>query len=193
MGFRSRERLDRRLSQLLVIDVQEKLLPAIPDRERLVAECVLLVRGAAVWGVPAVMTEQYPRGLGPTIPTLRELVPSVLEKMAMSAAECLNWPAAADSERPQVVVAGIESHVCVLQTVVDLMAGGYQVFVAVDAVASRFARDGEVALERMARAGATLTTAEAVLFEWAEAAGSAEFKQTSQLVKERSAAKLAGG
>lgn len=193
MGFRSRERLDRRLSQLLVIDVQEKLLPAIPERERLVAECLLLARGAAIWGVPVTVTEQYPRGLGPTTPVLRELVPSVLEKMAMSAAECLNWPAAAEVERPQVVVAGIEAHVCVLQTVLDLMAGGYQVFVAVDAVASRFARDGEVALERMARSGATLTTAEAVLFEWAEAAGSAQFKQTSQLVKERSAAKLAGG
>lgn len=190
MGFRSRERLDRRSCALLVIDLQEKLLPAIPDRESLLADVTLLVRGAAIWNVPATLTEQYPQGLGPTVTPLRELLPAPREKMTMSAAGCLDWPPAAESERPQVVLAGIEAHVCVLQTALDLLAAGYQVYVAVDAVSSRFPLDRGVALDRLARSGANLTTVESVLFEWAEAAGTPEFKQTSQLVKARSAEKL---
>jgi nicotinamidase-related amidase len=193
MGFRSRERLDRRVCAVLMIDLQEKLLPAIPNREDLLAECTLLVRGAAIWSVPVTVTEQYPQGLGPTVAALRELLPPPREKLTMSAAECLRWPPASESDRPQVVLAGIETHVCVLQTALDLLAGGYQVFVAVDAVGSRFALDRSVALDRLARSGVNLTTVEAVLFEWAEAAGSPEFKQTSQLVKARSAEKLGRG
>lgn len=188
-ALRSPELLHRASSRLLVVDVQEKLVVALNDasRERLIANCRFLVEGATLFGVPVVATEQYPKGLGSTVASLAELIAERPAKTQFSALECTGWGTAAASsdDRFQVVVAGMESHVCVLQTVLDLLAAGYQTFVVVDAIAGRRDLDHQVALERMANSGATLTTAEAVLFEWCESASAPEFKQLSALVKGR--------
>lgn len=177
--------LSRHSSRLLVVDVQARILPRIHDGEALVQTCRRLIQGAGILGVPVFATEQYPKGLGETVPALAELLPSRPEKLRFSSFECLNWGTAGEQadDRFQIVVTGIEAHVCVLQTVLDLLTAGYGVFVPADAVSSRRASDAQVALDRMASAGATIVTSESVLFEWCEEAGTPEFKQISQLVK----------
>ena len=190
-ALRSPELLHRASSRLLIVDVQEKLVVALSDvsRKQLIANCRFLAEGATLFGVPVVATEQYPKGLGSTVASLAELIAERPAKTQFSALECTGWGTAAASsdDRFQVVVAGMESHVCVLQTVLDLLAAGYQTFVVADAIAGRRDLDHQFALERMANSGATLTTAEAVLFEWCESAAAPEFKQLSALVKGRAA------
>lgn len=185
---RGTELLDRHRSTLVVIDVQEKLLPVMANGARLVEDIGVLIHGAAELAIPRVVTEQYPKGLGPTVPPLRSLLPPPLEKLRMSAGRALGWPSAAASERWQVVLCGLETHVCILQTALDLLSLGYQVFIPMDAVSCRNALDGEVALRRLGAAGVTITTIEGVLFEWLETAEAAEFKAISRLVKERGGA-----
>jgi nicotinamidase-related amidase len=185
-GPRSHELLDRTASKLLIVDVQEKLVPLIADAGRMIANSRRLIAGAKILGVPAFATEQYPKGLGPTVPALKALFDSIPDKLAFSCAEVLSWGTAAEQSdnRYQIVVAGIEAHVCVLQTVFDLLAAGFQVFVPADAVASRGELDWKLALDRMSSGGAVITTTESVLFEWCERSGTPEFKQISQLIKE---------
>lgn len=187
--LRSPELLHRTSCRLLVIDVQEKLVTALSEasRGRLISGCQFLVQGAQLLGVPVVATEQYPQGLGITVKSLADLIPERFAKKEFSAVPCLSWPTAATvmDDRFQIVIVGMETHVCVQQTVFDLLAQGYQVAVVADAVAARGEIDHQVALQRMANAGATVTTAEAVLFEWCETASASEFKQLSSLVKNR--------
>ena len=187
--LRSPELLSRATSRLLVVDVQEKLIPAIVRGEELIQNCVRLVQGAKILGIPAAATEQYPKGLGKTTGSLATLFESIPEKLRFSCAEVLDWGRssadATESDRFQIVVCGIEAHVCVLQTVLDLIAQGFQVFVPADAVASRRELDWKFALDRMAASGAVICTLESVLYEWCEVAGTPEFKQISQLVKAR--------
>lgn len=186
---RSPELLHRASSRLLIVDVQDKLIAAIPGETRvsLIESCRFLAEGAKLLGVPIAITEQYPQGLGSTVAPLQEYSPQRAAKKRFSAVESLGWQPAAEAldDRFQIVVAGMETHVCILQTVLDLLACGYQVYVVADAVASRREIDQRIALERMAGSGAVLTTAEGVLFEWAETAEAAEFKQLSSLVKGR--------
>lgn len=184
---RSPELLSREESRLLIIDVQEKLVPKIVNLERMLANCRLLIQGARILSVPVSATEQYPKGLGKLVPELAELLDPAAEKLRFSCAEVLDWGVAARvaDDRFQIVVAGMEAHVCVLQTVFDLMSLGFQVYVAADAVSSRSELDWRIALDRMSSGGATIVTAESVLFEWCEASGTPEFKQISQLVKDR--------
>jgi len=187
---RSSGLLDRQSSRLVVIDVQEKLLPHIPVAESLVANCRKLIRGAAVLGVPAEATEQYPKGLGPTVTELGELLATAVlpEKLRFSGAGVLAPGPAADNDRDQLVLCGIEAHVCVLQTALDLMALGYRVHVPADAVASRRKLDWQIALGRLADSGVVVTTTESVLFEWCEQAGTDEFREISRLVTDRDGA-----
>ena len=184
---RSTELLSRHDSRLLIVDVQEKLIPKIEHSQQVVANCRTLVEGAALFDVPVAVTEQYPRGLGPTVPALAELLPAPIEKLRFSSAEALGWTSAAGLEpfRFQVIVAGIEAHVCILQTALDLIAAGFHVFVPADAVSSRNRLDREMALQRLAASGAVITTTESVLFEWCELSGTPAFKKLSQLVKAR--------
>jgi nicotinamidase-related amidase len=185
-GWRSRALLSRHESRLLLVDVQEKLLAVIPGAADLVANCRRLLQAARLLGVMIDATEQYPRGLGPTESTLIELLGPRPEKLAFSACGCLPWAHPLSSERPrQVVLAGLETHVCILQTALNLIAFGCDVFLPVDALSSRRPLDHEVALRRLANEGATITTTEAVLFEWCERAGTDEFKQISRLVTGR--------
>ncbi len=179
-------RLTGRDGALLVVDLQDRLLAAIEGRDRVVAAALRLARGARILGLPTLATEQNPGRLGPSTPDLAALVADRPGKMTF---HCLGAPGIAGPLEAggvrHVTLAGIEAHVCVAQTALELIDRGYRVQVAVDAVGSRFAEDRAVALGRLDRAGATLTTAEAVLFEWVESADHPSFRAISALVKER--------
>ena len=181
---RSNQLLSKTASRLVVVDVQQKLLDHIPVAGSLVENCRRLVRGAQLLDVPVVATEQYPAGLGPTTQVLAELLDEIPEKLRFSCAECLDWSPAGEGQdqRDQVVICGIEAHVCVLQTALDLVAQGFRVFVVADAVASRHKLDWKTALGRLADSGVVVLTTESVLFEWCEVAGTDEFRQISRLV-----------
>jgi nicotinamidase-related amidase len=171
---------------LLVIDVQEKLLARIPGAAGLIRNIAFLIDGARLLDVPVMATEQYPRGLGSTVRELAQRLPERPDKTQFS---CCAIPGVVDGlwnkGRARIVLAGIESHVCVLNTALDLLAADFQVYIAVDAVASRFAIDHETALGRLDKAGAILTTVETALFEMIGGAGHPRFKQVSALVQER--------
>jgi nicotinamidase-related amidase len=187
---RSPELMTRHDTALVVVDVQEKLLPAIAEGTRVVWNIRRLLDGAAIFGVPVLATEQYPEGLGATVPELASRIGSTTSKQTFSCGGVPEFAAAVAQLRergvPKVLVCGIETHVCVQQTVFDLLADGWRVYVAADAVGSRFELDRRIALDRMDAAGAVVTTVEAALFEWCETAGTLEFKQISRLVKEES-------
>jgi len=183
---RSPELMSRCDTALLVVDVQEKLLPAIAGGPRIVWNARRLLDGAKILGISAIGTEQYPQGLGPTVGELAERLGPLPSKLTFSCGGC---PELFDALRERgihkILVCGIEAHVCVAQTVLDLLADGWRVYVAVDAVGSRFEIDRDAALRRMDSAGAVLTTTEAALFEWCDAAGTDEFKRISRLAKEQ--------
>jgi len=173
-------------SGLLVIDVQEKLIPKICAAGAVVRNIAFLIEAAHILGIPVQATEQYPKGLGPTTSELARRLPDRPEKLAFSSCAV---PAVVENfqraGRPKVVLAGIETHVCVLHTALDLLALGFRVYIAVDAVGSRYLIDYETALRRMQQAGAILTTSETTVFEWVGKAGSPQFKEISRLVQER--------
>jgi nicotinamidase-related amidase len=169
-------------SLLCVIDVQERLLPAVPDAKRVVARCCRLATAAGLLKVARVLTEQYPKGLGLTPPVLASLLPPAEAKMTFSSAGCDTVAQALAGGLTSVVLAGLETHVCVSQTAFDLLSQGLCVFVVVDAVASRHAIDHETALRRLEGAGGILTTSEAVLFEWCRSAEHPRFQDVRRLV-----------
>jgi nicotinamidase-related amidase len=167
-------------SALLVIDVQTRLMPAIEGADAVVANVRRLLDAAALLDVPVAFTEQNPAGLGPTVDALQPARP-VQHKMAFDA--CRDGGLAAMPNRPAMIVAGCEAHVCVLQTVLGLLAAGRQVFVVRDALGSRRAESKETAIARMARHGADIVTTEMVIFEWLQTAADPNFKQAVALVK----------
>jgi nicotinamidase-related amidase len=170
---------------LLVIDVQEKLIPLVHEHQQVVWNIRRLLDGAKLFGLPILATEQYPQGLGATIAELSSRLESTSEKSCFSCAGATDFLEKLDHANVSKVLAvGIEAHVCVLQTTLDLLAQGYSLFIPVDAVGSRKQLDRDTALRRLDSAGATLTTTESTLFEWCEESGTPEFKQISQLVRE---------
>jgi nicotinamidase-related amidase len=172
---------------LLVIDVQEKLLPLIPDRVRLVRHIAFLIDVARLLDMPVLATEQYPRGLGATVAELAQRLsgprPEKVRFSSCGAADIVE--ALHRGARPRVVLTGMETHVCVLQTALDLLALDFRVYVAVDAVAGRFRDDSDVALRRVERAGAILVTSEMCAFEWLGGSDHPRFKEVSRLIQER--------
>ncbi|HEX5443048.1 MAG TPA: isochorismatase family protein [Pirellulales bacterium] len=171
---------------LLVVDVQDKLVSLISGHERIVWNIRRLLDGAKVLGVAVAATEQYPQGLGATTPELAQRIErKIPAKQHFTCGACAEifheWE---KRDLFRVLVVGIEAHVCVQQTVFDLLASGRRVYVAVDAIGSRFDIDYQTALRRMESAGATLTTTEAALFEWCERSGTPQFKEISRLVRE---------
>ncbi|MBA3315908.1 MAG: hydrolase [Planctomycetota bacterium] len=191
---RSRDLLSPAESLLFVVDVQERLLPHIIDHDAVTSNCVRLLRAAALFKVPVTLTEQYPKGLGLTVSPIASLlagedaIPATrAEKLRFSGAEATGWPAAGErtDSRHQVVLAGIETHICILHTALDLLSMGYRVYVAVDAAGSRHRIDREIALARLRDSGAIVTTTESVLFEWCETAESDQFKSLRDLVATR--------
>ena len=179
---------------LLVVDVQERLVPAIAGHERVLWNIRRLIDGARVLGLPVAATEQYPRGLGRTVPELAERLGEIPSKLTFSCGGCPGIFKELESQGIfKLLVCGVEAHVCVQQTVLDLLAAGWRIYVAVDAVGSRYAVDRSTALARMDSAGATLTTTEAALFEWCQVAGTSEFRQISRLVREEGPEEGRGG
>ncbi len=172
--------LSRERTALVVVDVQEGFRKAIPDFEQVARRTATLVEGARILGVPAVVTEQYPKGLGHTVDEVGLDGEPVLEKTVFAASLADGFDL---DGRDQVVVCGIEAHVCVHQTVCDLAARGVEVHVCADAVSSRDPADKAVALERAERAGAVATTVEMALLELCGRAGTDEFKAVQRLIK----------
>ena len=162
--------LDISRSCLVVIDVQEKLLPTIIEQETLVKNCALLMDLAAHVKVPVLATEQYPEGVGPLAPALAERADAARTYGKTSFSCACSEPFMADLNRlsgvDQVVICGMESHACVLQSALDLAAAGKEVFVVRDAISSRNEMDTECAVDRMKRAGVNIITKEMVGFEW---------------------------
>jgi nicotinamidase-related amidase len=172
--------LDPARAVLVVVDLQEKLLPAIDGRERVLRNSLLLLRLAHVLELPVVLTTQYRKGLGETVPEITLAAPGIapLDKVAFG---CFGSPEfvariAALDVRDQLVVAGIESHICVAQTVLGALAKGFTVHVAADAVGSRTAENSAVGLRRMEAAGAVVTTAEMAIYELLGRSDAAAFK-----------------
>jgi nicotinamidase-related amidase len=182
-------RLDRATAVLVVIDVQEKLMPVIDGHADVERNVARLVRGSHILGIPALLTEQYVKGLGPTVAAVRNAFDESIgyrpiEKDCFSAHGCTAFTAQLGAlERNQVLVAGAEAHVCVYQTVKDLLAAGFEVHVVADAVSSRSAQNKAIALQRLAADGAKLTSTEMVLFELLVTSGTDEFRAISRLVK----------
>jgi nicotinamidase-related amidase len=168
---------------LVVIDVQEAFRKAIPSFDGVAAAAATLVQGSRAIGVPVVVTEQYPKGLGETVPEVAKHLPAdatPLDKLRFSAVEADGFDL---DGRDQALVCGIETHVCVNQTVLDLLERGLDVHVATDAVGSRTDANRTIGLERMERAGATLTSVEMALFELLGGSDAEAFKEVQALVK----------
>jgi nicotinamidase-related amidase len=175
-------KLDPARTTLVVVDVQEGFRKAIPDFERVAKATATLIEGAEAIGVPIVVTEQYPKGLGETVPEVAGHLPDglePLEKVVFSASEAEGFDLGG---RDQALICGVETHVCVNQTALDLLAGGVDVQIAEDAVGSRFEENKRVGLHKMQQAGAVLTSVETALFELLGRAGTDEFKRVQELI-----------
>jgi nicotinamidase-related amidase len=174
--------IDVHRSLLLVVDVQEKVMPAMGDHDRLTANVTWLVRAAQRLGVPVAATEHCAKSLGPTVATIRSLLPpdaiGAKGHFSAVAAKCL--PALPGADRPQVVMAGIEAHVGLLQTALELMEEGKEVYVVADCVGSRRDADRDLALARVRQDGARIVSREMVVYEWLGEAGTPLFKEISR-------------
>jgi len=174
--------IDAERSSLLVIDLQTKLVPALADHEQVVANVVWLIRIAQKIGVPIAATEQYPKGLGPLVPNVRKLIPATAigakNHFSAVAAKCL--APLPGQDRAQVVVVGAEAHVCVLQTSLELLEDGKEVYVVADALGSRRSVDREIALTRMRDEGIRIVTREMVAFEWLTEAATPQFREINR-------------
>lgn len=181
--------IDARKSTLLLVDVQERLLPAMGAPDEVLKRCAILLKAAKALDVPVTVSEQYPQGLGRTVPDLAAEIGNapVFEKLSFS---CWKDPAIKDhliahheAERPLIILAGIEAHVCVLQTAADLSAAGFGVFAVADAMSSRSPSSHALALDRMRQNGVAVVNTEMAIFELLGKAGTAEFKALSALVR----------
>ena len=171
--------LDRDDAVLLVVDIQERLAVVMADRERVVANTGHLIAAAKLLGVPVMLTEQYPKGLGPTVPELRAALdpaPAIVKMTFDCCGELAFAQALEQTGRSTVIVCGMEAHICVLQTVLGLLSTGLNVHVAADAVCSRRPENARTALELQRDAGAVITCTETVLFQLLGRAGTPEFK-----------------
>ncbi len=178
--------LNRNKTVLLIVDIQEKILNVMQHKERVIDNTIKLINGFKILGIPVYYTEQYPQGLGETETSIKkelELIEAI-QKMSFSCygAEDLFYEFK-KKNYSQIVVCGIETHVCIQQTVLDLLANGFQVNLPADAVSSRKELDYEIALRRMGKNGAEITTTESILFELLNVCGTQEFKDILKIVK----------
>jgi nicotinamidase-related amidase len=175
-------------SMLLIIDIQTRLAPAIPDAHKVVSNTARLLRATSQLNVPQVITEHYSKGLGPTVPGLVKFAgaATVFEKIYFSALRESQIEAGISNlKRPNIIVTGTETHVCVMQTVLDLVKKGYQPFIATDATASRNHNDHETAIMRMRDQGVGVVTTEMVLFEWLEQGATEMFRNLLPIIKQQ--------
>ena len=175
-------------SCLLIIDVQERLTPCMHEPRRIIDCCSRLLKGANILNVPVIITEQYPKGLGQSFFDIREAAPETaiyFEKTSLSAVREEGFAKRlASLNKKQIVIAGVEEHICVLQTAVELKEAGYDVFVVTDASGSRSPENERIAVQRLKQEGVFLAGVEMVLFEWLRKAGSPEFKDIqNRLIK----------
>jgi nicotinamidase-related amidase len=177
-------KLDPDRAALLVIDLQEAFRKAIPEFDAVAAASATMVRGAVEIGLPIVVTEQYPNGLGATVPEIAEHLPDGTTPIAKTAFSALDADGFDLGGRDQAIVCGIEAHVCVNQTILDLLEAGVEVHVVADAVGSRTAANRELGLGKAERAGAWVTSVETALFELLGEAGGDSFKAVQKLVLE---------
>jgi len=177
--------LNREETALLIIDVQERLAPVMHNREQVINNNKVLINAAAEMKLPVIATEQYPKGLGRTVPELLAMLDenNIYAKMTFSAYTDEVKAALKDCGRKKILVTGMETHVCVLQTVRDLIAAGYTVFLVKDAVASRTNDNYQNGLDQMKSFGAVITNTETVVFDLLKVAGTPEFKVLSKLIK----------
>lgn len=178
----STAKLDRDRTTLVVIDVQEAFRKALPEFNSVAAATATLIEGAKAVGIPIVVTEQYPEGLGHTVPEVAEHLPDdvdPIEKVAFSAAQADGFDL---GDRDQALVCGIETHVCVNQSVLDLLDRELEVHVVGDAVGSRSADNKQLGLHKVEQAGAVLTSVETALFELVGRAGNDDFKRVQGLI-----------
>lgn len=184
MDFVRRENLS-----LILIDMQERLMNAIPERKResTIKNAEVLIEAAKTFEMPITLTEQYPRGLGPTIPEIKDYVGDgfkPIEKVVFSCARSPEFRSAIEeTHKREALICGIETHVCVLQTVIDMINDGYVLYVPADAVASRKDLDWEKGISLIEKAGAVVGTTETFVFQLLERAGTEEFKRISKLLK----------
>ncbi|WP_346855179.1 hydrolase [uncultured Draconibacterium sp.] len=170
----------------LIIDMQERLFPVMNEKEALLKSCQTLVEGLGTLSIPLVVSQHYTKGLGETLPEIKELITDFeyIEKKDFS---CWDTPEIADKlnelEAKNIIICGIESHVCVLQTAVDLKAAGLNPIVVMDCVSSRSEANKEMAKERFRAEGIMMTSYESILFELTRSAGAPEFRAISKLVK----------
>jgi nicotinamidase-related amidase len=183
-GPAGRFRLDARQAQLLVIDVQDKLVPAMDQGELTVQKILIMVQIAKAMEMPVLLTEQYPEGLGPTdARLLAQIQAKPVHKLEFSAYTTELKEQLAATTRRQIIVCGLETHVCVFQTVRDLLESGYQVFVVQDAVCSRASPNKQNGLALMTQMGAVVSNLETILFDLLKQAGTPLFKQLSRLIR----------
>ncbi len=177
--------LDRDDCILLVIDIQERLMAAMGRAEETIAASGRLIEGCSALQVPMLVTEQYPKGLGPTVPSMRsKLPPGRFEKLSFNCCREEGFlESLAEHGMRQVLICGSEAHVCVLQTCMGLLEAGYNVHVASDAVCSRSDDDRDTAFQSMRQAGAVVSSTETALFQLLKAAGTEEFKTVSGLIR----------
>ena len=171
---------------LLLIDMQDRLYRAMCEKEDLLENARRLILGVRALGIPIVMSEQYPEGIGKTIPEVASILPDTAGIRKMSFSCCANRQcneALSFTERNQVLIAGIEAHVCVYQTAMDLQEGGYQVQVVADAVSSRARRNRDIALQKMRDSGIEITSVEIALFELLKTAEAPKFREISKILK----------
>ena len=171
---------------LMIVDVQQRLLSAMDSPRSVLSGCSLMMKAAGVLDVPIVVTEQYPEGLGPTVEPLAKLADddAFFSKVHFSSAKNTAIRGKMETLKPdQIVIAGIEAHVCVLQSALGFMELGYQCFVVADATSSRSSANHAAAMTRMREAGVEIVTSEMIVFEWLEKAGTDEFRELSRLLK----------
>lgn len=181
-----KRRIEKEDAVLVVIDLQEKLMPAIEDTSQLEATIVKLISGTKVLGIPTLVTQQYTKGLGETVNSiagaLGEYQP--IDKFTFSSLQTEAFAEALKATgKKTVIICGVEAHICVQQTSLELLEAGYDVFVVADCVGSRQGSNCQIALNRMAQAGAVITTYESVLYELLRSAKAEGFKQISNIVK----------
>jgi len=181
---------DLQTSQLLLVDIQERLVSAMKPKvvSQMVDNSIFLLQSAGILGAPVLYSEQYPKGLGNTLSEIVDKIPQSSGNLSKTCFSCTDSPAFSDvldAGRNQVIVAGMESHVCILQTAIHLKEQGKEVFVVADACAARSKHNHKNAMQRMAQAGIIITNSESVVFEWLRDTSHAGFREISALLKQR--------
>jgi len=178
--------IDQQGAALLIVDVQEKLAPAIHEFNTMLSNCILLMSAAARLDIPMLMSEQYPKGLGHTVSDLSSLYTGSkpFEKICFSCSEEPGFlPKLAEFKRKQIVLIGIEAHVCVLQTAIGLRSEGYETFIVADAVSSRTQENWALGIQRARDNEVEIVSAEMVFFEWLKRSATDEFRELSKLIR----------